>query len=161
MEFPTAFVTRTAHDGAPTPPYNRIHAESLASDPEYLAEDMALDLTEDISRIMQFRGLTKAELARAMGVTRAYVTRMLNAPPNMTLRTIATVGVALGVQPRIVLPHTITANVLWPRHIAQPALPGLGTPQNPRILLVADGKDDGEWTYPPSFGTTSLASGEP
>lgn len=98
------------------PPLNQLHDRDLVSDPDYLAEDMALDLTEDISRILQFRGLTRADLSRAMGVSRSYITRMLGSPPNMTLRTIAAAGIALGVRPRIVFPHNIESKYqkyLW------------------------------------------------
>jgi transcriptional regulator with XRE-family HTH domain len=87
---------------AKQPLLNELHERDLASDPDYLAEDLALDVTEDISRIMQFRGLSRSDLARGMNVNRSYITKMLKAPPNMTLRTIALAGIALGVRSRIV-----------------------------------------------------------
>ena len=86
------------------PLFTRQHQEWMATDPEYLAEDMALNLAETISRIMELRAISKSELARRMGVSRSYVTRLLQAPPNMTLKTLATVGLALGVVPRIDFP---------------------------------------------------------
>jgi len=75
----------------------------MTTDAEYVAEDMALEFAESVSRIMESRGMTRAELARKMGVSRSYVTRMLQAPPNMTLKTLAAVGLALDVAPRVVL----------------------------------------------------------
>lgn len=65
-------------------------------DPAYQAERLALAVTEEISRRMQEEGVTKAELARRLGVSKARITHLLNGSPNLTLRTIASVAVALG-----------------------------------------------------------------
>jgi transcriptional regulator with XRE-family HTH domain len=54
-------------------------------------------------RVMQASGITKAELARRMGVSKARVTNLLSGMPNMTLRTLAVVAVALGGEFRMSL----------------------------------------------------------
>jgi transcriptional regulator with XRE-family HTH domain len=68
-------------------------------DPDYVAERMALEITEQAATLMKRRGQNKSALAKAMGVSRAYVTRVFGAPPNLTLRSIAQLSLALGVRP--------------------------------------------------------------
>jgi plasmid maintenance system antidote protein VapI len=81
-----------------TPLLDRWH-EEYESDPEYVAEGLALEITEEACRIMLEKGISRARLAELMGVSRAYVTRTLNAPPNLTLKSIAQLALALGVGP--------------------------------------------------------------
>ena len=73
----------------------------LADDPEFVADRLALAITEDIAGVMQAEGITKAELARRMGVSRSYVTRIMDAPPNLTLMSISKVALALGLTPDV------------------------------------------------------------
>jgi antitoxin component HigA of HigAB toxin-antitoxin module len=73
----------------------------FADDPVYVAESMALDFSEQIAQLMEERQITRSDLAAKLGVSRAYITRVLNAPPNLTLRTISQLCLALGVRPRI------------------------------------------------------------
>jgi transcriptional regulator with XRE-family HTH domain len=54
--------------------------------------------TELLSRLLEERGMSKAELARALGTSRANVTSLLNGSRNMTVRTMAAVAAALGVR---------------------------------------------------------------
>lgn len=54
--------------------------------------------TELLSRLIEERGLSRAELARALGTSRANVTSLLNGSRNMTVRTMAAVAAVLGVR---------------------------------------------------------------
>ena len=74
---------------------------ALSSDPDFVAEELALAITEEIANAMVSEGISKAELARRIGASRSYVTRIMDAPPNMTLRSIAKVGLALGLTPEV------------------------------------------------------------
>ena len=49
-----------------------------------------------IMRLMDEQNVTKAELAKRLGRSRAYVTKLLNGSTNMTIRTIADVLFHLG-----------------------------------------------------------------
>ena len=69
----------------------------LADDPEFVADGLALEFAERVARAMKRQGVTKAELGRRMGVSRAYTTRILDAPPNLTLLSMAKVSLALGL----------------------------------------------------------------
>ena len=57
----------------------------LSHDPEFVADGLALALAEEIAKAMRDSGVSNAELARRMEVSRSYVTRILDAPPNLTL----------------------------------------------------------------------------
>jgi plasmid maintenance system antidote protein VapI len=74
-------------------------------DPEHVAEALAIKLTEEALALMATRNMSRADLASSMGVSRAYVTRLFNAPPNLTLRTLSRLALALGVEPEVMLDH--------------------------------------------------------
>jgi transcriptional regulator with XRE-family HTH domain len=58
-------------------------------------EELILDATELISKIMAENNISKAELARRLGKTKAYVTQCLSGEQNLTLRTLADIFTAL------------------------------------------------------------------
>ena len=72
-------------------------------DPDFLAEGMALAIVEDALSIMESKGLSRSDLANRMGVSRAHISQLFNAHPNLTLRTIAQLAVALEVKPFVFL----------------------------------------------------------
>ena len=73
----------------------------LSHDPEFVADGLALALAEEIAKAMKDSGVSNAELARRMEVSRSYVTRILDAPPNLTLMSISKVALALGLTPEV------------------------------------------------------------
>jgi transcriptional regulator with XRE-family HTH domain len=64
-------------------------------------ERLILEATELISERMETAGVTRAELAERIGTTRSHVTQLLAGNRNMTLRTLADVGFALGFEVRL------------------------------------------------------------
>lgn len=77
------------------------YAREYGSDPEFVAEGLALSVTEEMLECLAQKNFSQSWLAEQMGVSRAHVSRILNARPNMTLRTIAKIAVALGVKPHV------------------------------------------------------------
>jgi transcriptional regulator with XRE-family HTH domain len=73
------------------------------NDPEFIADGLALKFTEEMLQILAQRGLSQSWLAEQMGVSRAHISRILNAQPNITLLTIAKIAVALSVKPDVSL----------------------------------------------------------
>lgn len=73
---------------------------------------LRVDVTEQISLLLEQRRLTRAELARRLGVTRASVTQALTGSRNLSLNTLADMADALhldvkvALQPRMVVPAT-------------------------------------------------------
>jgi len=88
--------------GDPETMLNR-YAREYANDPEFVAEGLAIKVTEEMLECLELKGLNQSWLAERMGVSRAHVSRILNARPNMTLLTIAKIAVALNVKPDVCL----------------------------------------------------------
>lgn len=64
---------------------------------EGLAEELkAVDVAADLTLLLHHAGKTRAELARALGWSRARVTQVLSGQENLTVQTIASVAKALG-----------------------------------------------------------------
>lgn len=55
-----------------------------------------VEFTEDICRLMDEQKVSRAELARRLGTSRAYVTKLLGGDANFTLLTMVKVAMALG-----------------------------------------------------------------
>jgi len=73
--------------------------EEGENDPDYLTEKVLLEVTEQIYRRMQDAGLRASDLADRLGVSRSFVSQLLNGKPNMTIRTL--VGVAHALDQRV------------------------------------------------------------
>ena len=71
--------------------------------PGFIAECMALGLIEEALEMMEAEGLTQAHMAQIMGVSPSYLSRILGAPPNLTLRSKAQLARALGTKPHVSL----------------------------------------------------------
>jgi transcriptional regulator with XRE-family HTH domain len=58
--------------------------------------DMAkLELSEQVFQIMENKGMSEAELARRLKVSRAYVNKILQGSTNFTIETLVKIGIAL------------------------------------------------------------------
>ncbi len=79
------------------------YAQEYANDPEFIAEGLSMKVIEEMLKYLEQKGLNQSWLAEKMGVSRAHISRILNAPSNMTLLTIAKIAVALGVTPDVSL----------------------------------------------------------
>jgi len=66
--------------------------------PEYWEEGAILDFTEALYIAMEEQGVTRAELARRLGTSQAYITRVLGGHANFTLKTMSKLALALGLQ---------------------------------------------------------------
>jgi transcriptional regulator with XRE-family HTH domain len=52
-------------------------------------EKLIVDATDTIARLMEEKGVTRADLAKRLGKSRAFVTQILGGDQNITLRTLA------------------------------------------------------------------------
>ena len=90
---------------------NRAHAEiddylkRKLQSPEfraaYDAEDKRIELVLQIIKLRQQRGMTQADLAKAIGTRQANVSRLERFDSNLTVRTLERVAQALGVNLQI------------------------------------------------------------
>jgi transcriptional regulator with XRE-family HTH domain len=62
---------------------------------EYWVAGAILEFTESLTAAMEAQGVSRAELARRLGVSAAYVTKMLRGNANFTLRSMVRVARAL------------------------------------------------------------------
>ena len=79
------------------------------TDPDFLAEGLSIAIIENALEVMKRKGISRADLAREMGVPKSQISRIFNAPPNLTLLSIARIAVALGVEPQDLLKTEVTA----------------------------------------------------
>jgi transcriptional regulator with XRE-family HTH domain len=77
--------------------------EQGENDPESLTDELLLDVSEQFYTRMSELGLRPMDLAETLGVSRAYVSQLLNGKPNMTMRTLTRVANALHQQVEIQL----------------------------------------------------------
>lgn len=70
---------------------------------EYKLEGLELEVTERILQVMQEQGITRTELARRLGVSKAAVSKLLNDGSNMTLKRLLALAEALNYELRIIL----------------------------------------------------------
>lgn len=96
--------------------------EALFQDPlfrkELAIEAFVLDASEVIARAMKEQRVSRAELARRMGKSRAWITQVLSGRANLTLRTLAEIAWSLGVELKLqetasTESRTLVAADLW------------------------------------------------
>lgn len=63
---------------------------------DYWIDGPIVEFTEDVCRLMDEQGVSRAELARRLGTSRAYFTKLLGGDANFTLETMTKVAMALG-----------------------------------------------------------------
>lgn len=66
------------------------------TDPDFLYEQLLIDVNECILAAMEREGVRRSDLANRLGTSRAYVTKLLSGPENLTLRTLVRLAHVLG-----------------------------------------------------------------
>lgn len=109
MEGPTVTINETTkhgESGVAAAGWLAPYIEELERDPEYVAGKLALEVTEQALQLMEEKGISRTRLAEIMGTSRAYMTKLFNAPPNLTLYSIARLALAIGATPSLYLVPT-------------------------------------------------------
>ncbi|WP_413503892.1 helix-turn-helix domain-containing protein [Serratia grimesii] len=65
------------------------------------SEELTFDVTEDILILMEDKEISKTDLAKKLGKTKAYISQLLSGSKNMTLKTLSDVCHAIGVKPTV------------------------------------------------------------
>lgn len=68
---------------------------------DYILARLVHDFTEALVRRMEEQGMSRAELARRLGTSQAYVTKVLRGNVNFTLATLVRLGQATGAEVRL------------------------------------------------------------
>lgn len=66
-------------------------------------EELLLDVTETLTQALEAAGVTRAELARRLGRSPGFVSRVFGGGRNLTLRTVADIAAALSLRPALAL----------------------------------------------------------
>ena len=69
--------------------------EEAETSVDYWAGIPVIQFTEDLCRLMREKNVSRAELARRIGSSRAYITRLLGGDANFTLATMVKLAMAL------------------------------------------------------------------
>jgi transcriptional regulator with XRE-family HTH domain len=77
----------------------------MEDDLDFLTEMMAFDYVNEIRRVMKEERITQAELARRIGKSRAYISKVMNYSPNLTIKSLAAIALALNIRLRWTRPR--------------------------------------------------------
>lgn len=94
--------TRATSEPDPrSPPKGRLRGfreffERAENDPAYWVEGAILDFTEELCRVMKEKKISRVELARRLGTSPAYITKVLRGNANFTLASMVKLSRALG-----------------------------------------------------------------
>ena len=77
--------------------------------PDFHKELAILEFTEELSRVMQDKAVSGAELGRRIGSSQAYISRVLNGGANFTLGSMTKLAMALGMELKMHLAPTHAA----------------------------------------------------
>ena len=94
---------------------------------EYQFEKAVVDLTEQLCEIMEAKGVSRADLARQLGRSRAWVTKVLRGDRNVTLKTITDIFWKLGYNARIQADLNWGSAAAWDQDFGQYASEGVLT----------------------------------
>jgi transcriptional regulator with XRE-family HTH domain len=121
----------------------RTQHEVLMEDPEFrrllAIEALVAESSEVIARLMADQNVSKADLARRLNKSRAWVTQLLSGKANMTVRTLAEVVYALDAAVKLhAQPSSlddagkIRTSIVTGQRAPRPSLRGLTRPQRRR-----------------------------
>lgn len=63
---------------------------------EYRLEQVLFEVAEQTCKLVESQGITRSELAQRLAVTPAYITKLLNGNPNLTIESLLKLSDALG-----------------------------------------------------------------
>jgi transcriptional regulator with XRE-family HTH domain len=95
--------------------------EEARQDPGFHKELAILRFTEELCRVMEEQGVSHTELARRIGSSQAYISRVLNGGANFTLASMTKLCMALGMELRMHLAPAESSTVWRDVHARRPS----------------------------------------
>jgi transcriptional regulator with XRE-family HTH domain len=86
--------------------------EKIRDKNEFLLEELRVLIIENIIDLMDSQGIGQAELAKRLGTSRAYITKLFNTSINLTLESLVKISKALGVKTTVHF-HAPEARAVW------------------------------------------------
>ena len=80
-----------------------MNKEDLYTDPDFITEGIQLDLYNKLIEYMQEKQINQSELAKMLGVTKGYVSQLLNGNFDFRLGTLVNLCIQIGVVPELIL----------------------------------------------------------
>lgn len=79
-------------------PRDRFHVllKRFENDPHFIAEALLLDINEQLVRLLEEQGVSRSALAQKLGVSNAYVSKLLNGNENLTIKQLVKIASVLG-----------------------------------------------------------------
>ncbi|WP_135184441.1 helix-turn-helix domain-containing protein [Raoultella terrigena] len=118
------------------------------SEREMCCERLIFNTTEDILLAMQDTGINHTELARKLGKSKAFVSQTLDGTRNMTLKTLADISYALGVDSKVVITkegrdvsHHLVPDCTYDRYVSSYNNISSGNIQVIKITLTSNDTD--------------------
>ena len=99
---------------------------------DYERERLAVWTLDHIAALMQDQGITKADIARALGTSRAHISQLFGGEGNITLRTLADLAFACGSRV-VVTTEPLCAGEFIPSPVAL-----FEAPTRPTVVAVED-----------------------
>lgn len=69
--------------------------EQWKNDPEYLLEKLKIKIMEDFLEVMERKNVSRSELAKRLGCSNAYITKLLQGTQNLTLQKLVEIALVL------------------------------------------------------------------
>lgn len=69
--------------------------EQYKDDIDFLTEEAIIEFNEKIVKRLKELNLSRTELANKLGVSKAFITKLLNGNPNLTIKTMVSIAKAL------------------------------------------------------------------
>ena len=77
--------------------------KEVENTPEYVSEEISFRIAMEVNERLKNIGMPKKDFAKSLGVSRPYVSQILQGENNMTILTICKIADALGMRPVIKL----------------------------------------------------------
>lgn len=98
---------RFVKDSDITRPFRDRLDQRAQSDWKFQAGLFSLQFAEEVAKQLQRKAMTRAQLAKLLGTSRAYVTQLLNGKTNLTIETLFRICNAVDIQPNIELKASV------------------------------------------------------
>ncbi len=113
------------------------HIAPFRDTPEFQTERILVEIGEQIVTQMENQAISRAELARRLGVSRAFVTRLLTGNPNLTIKTLVRVASAAGLVVGVNLEPRYLASLRMYARLIEPTRESFGIDE-PHVYELPD-----------------------